>query len=48
MKKKTQGKFSNMRASDSSPSFYDSEEFLMMEREYEKYVLRIKNLSRGV
>lgn len=49
MDKKIKGKSSKQKSAKSSGlSIYNSKELLLMEQEYEKYVLRIKNLSRGI
>ncbi len=49
MDKKIKSKSSKKKSTKAvMPSIYDAKEFSLMEQEYEKYVLRIKNLSRGI
>ncbi len=50
MKKKVPAKLSASESSENQTDEfnYESDEFLLSEKEYEKYVIRIRNMSRGI
>jgi hypothetical protein len=49
MKKKVPAKLSASESSENQTDEfnYESDEYLLSEEEYEKYVIRIRNMSRG-
>jgi len=48
MKKKTNNKNLDSESSYVYDEFPDSEEILLREEEYEKYLIRIRDMSRGI